>query len=156
MRKSWLTLAGIAVLVLTGCGSYFYNNGNFPTPAPPNQCLVPSKIVLVYPQANATAVPTSATAAYIALPAALSKPARFNLVYVTTNVQLYGGALAQVQYGSIPTPNKVPSYSSPVYYSSPFNAALSAGTQYSIYWNNATSDCVQGPANFIGSFTTAS
>ncbi len=152
MRRPWIVVA-LAAAALAGCNGYFYNSGYRPPP-PPGQCIVPTGIALAYPEPSATAVPTSATAGYIAVPSAISSPAADNLIYVTTNVQLYGGSLKQVSYGAIPTPNRTPSYSNPVYYESTFNATLSGATKYSVYWNNATSNCVQGSGNFLGSFTT--
>jgi hypothetical protein len=152
MRKSWIVV-GIAAVILAGCyGNGYY--GGYSPPPQPNPCRVPKNILLVYPEANATAVPDNTTTVYIALPTALSKPAGFDLAVNGPNGVFLTGGFSQVNYSSIPTPNSTPSYANPVYYASSLNTALQAASGYDVYWNNANSNCTQGPSNYLGSFAT--
>lgn len=155
MRKSWIVV-GAAAVILAGCyGNGYYNNGYPPGYGPPNPCHVPKNVHLVYPAANATSVPDNVSTIYLSLPTALSKPAGFNLVLVpSSSSSIFTGGFSQVSYGSIPTPNSTPSYSNPIYYGSAINTVLAPASGYSVYWNNANSNCVQGPSNFLGSFDT--
>jgi hypothetical protein len=153
MKKSWILVAGAAV-ILAGCyGNGYYNNG-YPGYTPPNACLVPKNTHLVYPEANATSVPDDTTTVYIALPKALAKPAGFDLAINGPNGVFLTGGFSAVSYSSIPTPNSTPSYSSPVYYASKLNTSLQTASGYDVYWNNANSNCAQGPSNYLGSFAT--
>jgi hypothetical protein len=154
MKRSSLVLAAAATL-LSGC----YNNGYYgytqPTPGPP--CPLPSNAVLVYPSNNATGVPDTTSAVYIALPHALSMPANndLGLVGPPSFGKLLTGGFKSVTYAQIPTPNTVPGYANPVYYQSKINAGLTAASTFNVYWNDLNSNCTTGNSqNFMGAFTT--
>jgi hypothetical protein len=155
MKKSWIVVVA-AGAILAGCyGNGYYNNGYPPGYGQPNPCIVPKNVHLVYPEVNATDVPDNTATLYIAVPKALSKPAGFDLVLIGPNSNsIYTGGFSQVSYGSIPTPNSPPSYSSPVYYGTSIKSVLAPSSGYDVYWNNANSGCVQGQSNYLGSFDT--
>lgn len=153
-----LSMAALAALAaaLTGCygGGYYHNwNGS----GYGTQCVPPSNAQLVYPSNNATGVPDNTMTIYIAVPTALSRPNVDGLNLIgppSYGAQLTSGFTA-VSYGSIPTPNTVPSYSNPQYYSATLSYGLTAASSFNVHWNQLNSGCsASGSDSLLGSFTT--
>lgn len=154
------TLAGIALATvaaaMAGCnGGYYHHYG--PPPGYGTTCNPPANTVLVYPSNGATSVPDATSAVYIAVPSALNGASNYDVAL--TGPPSYGTVLENgftpVSYGSIPTPNTVPSYANPQYYESTLSYSLTAATVFSVYWNQTNSACRTGTsASLLGSFTT--
>jgi hypothetical protein len=150
-----ILIAAVAAALLAGCNG---NNGyNYQQPTPGPACVPPANALLVYPSNNATGVPDATSSLYIAVPATLASASNLDLDIVgppSYGSQLTSG-FTQVAYGSIPTPNTVPTYSNPVYYKSNLSFSLTAASTFDVYWNNPNSNCTSGvPENLLGAFTT--
>lgn len=155
MKRSLLVAASIAAIALAGCNAGYYSGSN--PPGYGSNCIPPANTVLVYPENNATGVPDNTNAVYVAVPSSLSNPNGLD-----TNVigpPSYGSQITTgftaVSYGSIPTPNTVPTYSNPQYYQTTLVSTLTAATAFAVHWNNLNSACNSSTsASLLGSFTT--
>ncbi|MGH7738007.1 MAG: hypothetical protein ACREMP_09115 [Candidatus Tyrphobacter sp.] len=151
----WGSVAAVTVLsaLLAACNGQSYSN----PPGYATNCIPPTNAVLVYPKSGATGVADNTMAVYVAVPTALSSPSGLDVNIV--GPPSYGSSLSQsfttVAYGSIPTPNTVPSYSNPQYYEAVLNNPLTAATTFDVNWNNLNSACNSSTsASTVGSFTT--
>jgi hypothetical protein len=153
MKKPLLALSLLS-LALAGCGGGYHNY--YSPRGLGTDCTPPANTDLVYPVNNATGVPDATSAIYIAVPNALGNPSYFDVAL--TGPPSYGTVLeagfTSVSYGSIPTPNTVPSYSNPQYYESTLRNSLTADTVFSVYWNEFSACTTGTSASLLGSFTT--
>ncbi len=141
--------------VLAACGPSFNGHGG-PPPGAGTDCTPPANAVLVYPAPNATNVPATISAIYVALPSPLPNPGFYDVEL--TGPPTYGSVLEEafvsVSASAVPTPNATPTYSNAQYYESSLSSTLTTGSAFNVYWNQFNACTTGTSASFLGSFTT--
>jgi len=147
--------AAILALLLAGCGGTNYGTNAFVSP-----CVLPSNVTataLVYPAPNSTGNTSSLSQVIVATNGTLPSSWDVVLTFPFTSVygsQRFGGTITSVT-PPFPSPNQLPTFASPTYYTSGFNNVtqpLPPGTVITATLNDTASNC--SPGVTVASFST--
>lgn len=135
------TLAALTMIgAVAGC-----NNGSSSSPSSPSACTLPSGVSasLVYPAPNSTGNGIGVSQVIVAASAAL--PSSFNVVLIYPNGIAISGNPIQTVQPPFPTPNQVPAFANPIYYTSTFATAQTNVGTVTVALNDLNSSCTPGP-----------
>jgi hypothetical protein len=151
-RLCILALCTAVGLALPGCNSGSSNSFNNGPP-----CALPAnaQVALVYPAPGSTGNTTLLGQVIVASTATL--PSTFDVVLTYAPSSVYGrgqyGGYIAVTTPPFPTPNTIPSFTNPIYYSSAFNSTaqqLPPGQVITANYNDIASNCTPTAISSFG------